>query len=117
VSDSLDLILKALEEAVGIFGKNRVYSNFIIGLGESDETVEAGVEELVSMGVIPILRAINPHPLREGEITAVRPGARRLLKLARMTRCILDRYGLRADVSQTMCLPCSGCDLVPHVDV
>jgi hypothetical protein len=24
---------------------------------------------------------------------------------------------LRADVAETMCLPCGGCDLVPHRDV
>ena len=114
---SLDFILKALKEAVEIFGKNHVYSNFIIGLGETDETVRAGVEELADIGVIPILRAINPHPLREGETTTIRPSAERLLKLAKMTRSVLDRYGLRADVAQTMCLPCTGCDLVPHIDL
>ena len=114
---SLDFILKALKEAVEIFGRNHVYSNFIIGLGETDETVRAGVEELADIGVIPILRAINPHPLREGETTTIRPSAERLLKLAKMTRSILDKYGLRADVAQTMCLPCTGCDLVPHIDL
>jgi biotin synthase-related radical SAM superfamily protein len=114
---SLDSILNALKEAVDIFGKNHVYTNFIIGLGETDETVRAGVEELAGIGVIPILRAINQHPLREGETTTIRPSAERLLKLARMTRSTLDRYGLRADVAQTMCLPCTGCDLVPHIDL
>jgi biotin synthase-related radical SAM superfamily protein len=114
---SLDFILKALKEAVDIFGKNHVYTNFIIGLGETDETVKAGVEELAGIGVIPILRAINPHPLRKGETTTIRPSAERLLKLTRMTRSTLDRYGLRADVAQTMCLPCTGCDLTPHIDL
>ena len=32
-------------EAVEIFGKNHVCSNFIIGLGESDETVEKGIKD------------------------------------------------------------------------
>lgn len=113
----LDFILDALREAVEVFGRNRVYSNMLIGLGESDETVEAGVEELARMGVIPILRAIGIHPLRFGEVEAERPSPQRILKLARMTREILDKYGLRADVSRTMCLPCTGCDLVPHIDI
>jgi biotin synthase-related radical SAM superfamily protein len=114
---SLDFILECLEDAVKIFGKNRVYSNFIVGLGESDETVEAGIEELTSMGVIPIIRAAGMHPLRVGEVDVERPTGERLLRLTKFLRRILDDRGLRADVSQTMCLPCTGCDLNPHRDL
>jgi biotin synthase-related radical SAM superfamily protein len=102
---------------VKIFGKNRVFTNFIVGLGETDETVEKYYEELAKMGVIPILRAIGVHPLRFGELEAERPTAERLLKLAKMARRILDKYGLDASVSKTMCLPCTGCDLNPHIDL
>jgi biotin synthase-related radical SAM superfamily protein len=117
----LDFVLASLEDAVGIFGRNRVFSNFIIGLGESDRTVRAGVETLAGIGVIPILRALNLHPLRPDLKSvcpdAARPDADRLLGLARFERDVLDAHGLRADVSETMCLPCGGCDLVPHRDV
>jgi len=34
-----------------------------------------------------------------------------------MTRDILKKYGLDVEVSQTMCLPCTGCDLTPGRDV
>jgi biotin synthase-related radical SAM superfamily protein len=114
---SLEFIMDALNDAVSIFGRNRVFSNFIIGLGESDECVERGVTKLVRMGVIPILRPISQHPLREGEVFVDRPSPERLIRLAEMLREILDRYGLRADISQTMCLPCTGCDMTPHRDV
>ncbi|MCQ1535363.1 radical SAM protein [Methanosarcina sp. KYL-1] len=114
---SLDYVLDKLEEAVGIFGKNRVFSNFIIGLGESDECVEKGVEKLASMGVIPVLRPANPHPLRAGDFTFNRPDQQRLLKLASMEKHILLKYGLRPDLARTMCLKCTGCDLVPFVDI
>ena len=117
----LDFVLASLEEAVAIFGRNRVFSNFIIGLGESDETVKSGVRELAGLGVIPILRALNFHPLRPDLKNtcpdARRPDANRLLRLAQFEREVLDAHGLRADVSETMCLPCGGCDLVPHRDV
>jgi biotin synthase-related radical SAM superfamily protein len=112
-----DFIIVKLKEAVGLFGRNFVFSNFIIGLGESDETVEAGLEELASIDVIPILRAASMHPLRVGEIEIERPTGERLLKLTRILRRILDEHGLRADVSRTMCLPCTGCDLNPHLDL
>jgi biotin synthase-related radical SAM superfamily protein len=114
---SLAYILEKLEEAVGIFGKNRVFSNFIIGLGESDSAVRAGVETLAKMGVIPILRPINPHPLRAGDCFAERPSRERLLKLAKMEKTILEKYGLNSGLAKTMCLRCTGCDLVPFADL
>jgi biotin synthase-related radical SAM superfamily protein len=114
---NIDDVLKALKEGVEIFGKNRVCSNFIIGLGESNESVKQGIDELVSMGVIPILRSANSHPLREGEVFIERPSAERLLMLNRYLKTKLDEQGLRADKFQTMCLPCAGCDINPHVDL
>ncbi|MCK4938087.1 MAG: radical SAM protein [Methanosarcinales archaeon] len=113
----LDFIKDSLKEAVSIFGRNYVFSNFIVGLGETDETVEAGLEELASIDVVPIVRAAGMHPLREGEIDIQRPTAPRLLKLTKILRRILDKHGLRADMSQTMCLPCTGCDINPHLDM
>jgi len=113
---SLDFIVESLRDAVKVFGKNRVFSNFIIGLGETDDCVREGVEYLAKMGVIPILRPITIPPLRKGELEATRPSVERLLKLTKMTREILDNYGLRVDVSQTMCLSCTGCDLAPYKD-
>jgi biotin synthase-related radical SAM superfamily protein len=114
---SLDFILESLRDAVTVFGENRVSTNFIIGLGETDECVRDGVEYLAQIGVIPILRPITLPPLRKGELEATRPSAERLLKLARMTCDIVKKYGLRVDVAQTMCLPCTGCDITPYRDV
>ncbi|MGA2918675.1 radical SAM protein [Methanoregula sp.] len=114
---SLDEILSALHEAVPVFGRNRVSSNFIIGLGETDECVQEGVEKLTSMGVIPNLRPISPHPLRKGQINVERPSPYRLMKLTRITRAALERHGLDVRVAQTMCLPCTGCDLTPQRDL
>ena len=117
----LDFVLASLEDATRIFGRNRVYSNFIIGLGESDKTVKKGVRVLAELGVIPILRALALHPLRPDLAdvcpNAARPSADRLLMLARFERRVLDDCGLSAGISETMCLPCTGCDLVPHRDV
>jgi biotin synthase-related radical SAM superfamily protein len=114
---SLDFIVASLRDAVKVFGKNRVSSNIIIGLGETDACVRQGVEYLAKMGVIAVLRPITLSPYRKGEISATRPDAERLLNLAKMTRGILEKYGLSVDVSQTMCLTCTGCDLTPFHDV
>jgi biotin synthase-related radical SAM superfamily protein len=114
---SLEFILDALERAVHVFGKNTVFSNFIIGLGESDICVRNGVIQLAEKGVIPILRPISASPLRAGEIFVSRPPAERLLKLARMEKAVLADHGLDSRVAKTMCLPCTGCDITPFRDV
>lgn len=114
---SLEHILKSLEKAVPIFGENRVSSNFILGLGESDECVLAGVAKLADIGVISILRSISPHPLRKGDIDVKRPSPERLLSLARATKKILAEHDLRPDLAETMCLPCTGCDITPFRDL
>jgi biotin synthase-related radical SAM superfamily protein len=114
---SLDYILDRLKEAVDIFGKNRVFSNFIIGLGENDASVIEGIETLAKMGVIPILRPVSPHPLRIGDCFTERPSPERLLRLAKVEAEILKQYGLNPGIAMTMCLKCTGCDLVPFVDL
>jgi len=114
---SLEEILVALRGAVEVFGKNNVSSNFIIGLGETDECVGQGVETLTGMGVIPNLRPISPHPLRKGEISVERPSSERLIKLTRINKAALERHGLDVRAARTMCLPCTGCDLTPQRDL
>ncbi len=114
---SLEKIKMALLDAVGHFGENRVFSNVIIGLGESDRALREGIEELAEIGVLPVLRAVYPHPLRRDAIKMTRPSAERLIDLARYTRRVLDEHGLRGDIAETMCYRCTGCDLIPHRDL
>lgn len=114
---SLPAVLEALDNAVNIFGKNRVSSNFIIGLGESDETVRRGIERLTGHCIIPNLRPISPNPLRNNAGKVNRPDAARLLRLGNMLRDMLDRQSLCVKKARTMCLFCTGCDLTPHRDI
>jgi biotin synthase-related radical SAM superfamily protein len=114
---SQEYIIKSLEHAVSLYGKGHVFSNILIGLGESDETVVNGVEMLAGKGVIPILRKVNPHPLRAGEIEVEKVTADRLLKLGAETRRILEKHGLHAEQALTGCLPCTGCDITPVLDI
>ncbi len=100
-----------------IFGKNAVFSNFIIGLGEDDACVREGVRLLAERGVIPILRPISASPLRAGEVKVNRPSPDRLLRLARMQKALLAEFNLDPRAAKTMCLPCTGCDLTPFRDV
>lgn len=114
---SFEGIWDALAEAVRIFGRNRIFSNVIVGLGESDRTLRTGIDELAEMGVLPILRAVYPHPLRAGEVEMTRPSAERLLSLASHLKMALEKNELRGDLALTGCYRCTGCDLAPGRDL
>ena len=114
---SFQEILDALQEAVAIFGRNRVFSNVLVGLGESNETLARGIDMLTEMGVLPILRAAYPHPLRMGEVEINRPSAERLQEMARYLKKKLEENGLDGRLALTGCYRCSGCDLAPGKDL
>jgi biotin synthase-related radical SAM superfamily protein len=114
---SFQEIMYALQEAVGVFGKNRVFTNIIVGLGESDHILRRSIDELTEMGVIPVLRAVFPHPLRAGEVRMERPSAERLLELARYLKKALEKNGLDGAAALTGCYRCTGCDLTPGRDL
>lgn len=107
------LIWQVLDRSVRVFGKNRVFSNVIIGLGETDAELETCIKTLTSVGVIPVLRPLSPVA---GLTGMERPTAERLKKIfAIHTRALADN-GLDPRVAKTMCTNCTGCDLVPGKD-
>ena len=110
-------IMDALQEAVAIFGKNHVFTNIIVGLGESDEILRRSIDELTEWGVKPVLRAVFPHPLRAGEVQMERPSAERLLELARYLKKAMEKNGLDGSAALTGCYRCTGCDLTPGRDL
>jgi biotin synthase-related radical SAM superfamily protein len=110
-------IMDALQEAVAIFGKNRVFTNIIVGLGETDETLHRSIDELTEWGVIPVLRAVFPHPLRARETWMQRPSAERLLDNAHYLKAALEKNGLDGAAALTGCYRCTGCDLTPGRDL
>ena len=110
-------IMDALEEAVAIFGKNRVFTNIIVGLGESDELLRRSIDELTEMSVIPVLRAVYPHPVRVGEVQMDRPSVKQLLDLAGYLKKALEKNDLDGGAALTGCYRCTGCDLTPGRDL
>ncbi len=52
--------MKALSEAVEIFGRDRVMSNLIIGLGETEEEAAKSIQDLMNRGVQTSLFAFTP---------------------------------------------------------
>jgi biotin synthase-related radical SAM superfamily protein len=60
----------ALREAVELFGRNRVTTHLIAGLGEKEEDIVAMMQRCVNLGVYPALFAFTPI---QGTILADRP--------------------------------------------
>ncbi len=116
-------IASALEYSSTIFGKNKVCSNTIIGLGESNTTVLSGLNWMAKRGVVVNLRPLLINPYRMQDImmatrnNAVRPTAERMLNLALSHRSILEEYGLNTSLFNTMCHKCTGCEISPQQDV
>jgi len=108
-----DILWKVLDRSVRLFGKNRVFSNVIIGLGETDAEMESCIRKLTSHGVIPVLRPLNPVAELAG---TPRPTAERLGHLFSVHREALAAAGLDTRLARTMCTNCTGCDLVPGRD-
>ncbi|HMA06143.1 MAG TPA: radical SAM protein [Methanomicrobiales archaeon] len=108
-----EAIWKALRDSVKLFGRGRVYSNVIFGLGETDEELERCIEDLTSSGIIPVLRPLNPAA---GLASVPRPTAERILKVCGILEKALRRHGLSTKMARTMCTACTGCDLVPGRD-
>jgi biotin synthase-related radical SAM superfamily protein len=117
-----DTILHMINHAGEVFGKNRVCSNIIFGLGESDENVLEGTKVLANMGAVATLRALRRNDYNIEDLESVlgplEPvGADRMLRLATEQKKILQEYGLSTLRFKTMCNTCLSCDIVPFWDV
>ena len=118
-----ELILHMLKEAVGIFGKGKVATNIIIGLGESDENIIEGLEHLAEMGVVPGLRVLRLNKYSRNRIKQAlgrvpeEVSQERMLTLASTQKAILEKHGLTTRTFKTMCHQCGCCDIVPGKDI
>jgi len=117
-----DWILEALEHSVEIFGRGKVSSNIIVGMGESDENVLDGVERLAKMGVVATLRPLRLNELNRKEMELAlgkleQVSEERLLHLAMEHKRILLENGLTTLTFDTMCNACTCCDIVPFKDI
>lgn len=115
-------ILHAVNHACEVFGRNRVCSNIIFGLGETDDSVLYGTKVLANMGAVATLRALrvnkrNASALEEALGTLKPVTADRMLTLARGQKAVLEEYGLTPLGFKTMCHACLSCDIVPFWDV
>ena len=95
----------------------------IIGVGETDDSVLEGVEEMAKMGVVANLRALRINEMNRPRLTEAlgfEPGSvdgQRLKILAEGQKAILEKYDLTTLNFKTMCFSCQCCDVVPFRDL
>lgn len=113
----IESIYHSIETASNIFGKNKVSSNIILGLGESDLEVTEGIRRLASLGSIATL---YPYDKINGNYQFVkdfiRPSYKRLYKLAKIHKNILEEYSLNPLALKTMCGSCAASHILPYKD-
>lgn len=118
-----DKIYDLLHQAVNIFGKQKVTTNLLYGLGETTESILNTVEKLAEEGVVPTLRKVKISHLNQKRIEQTLnyklpvPSAETMVNLAQNQKKILERHGLTTTEFDTMCHQCKCCDIVPFWDV
>lgn len=113
-------IFNMLAHSVKVFGKGKVSSNVIIGLGETDDDVRDIIERLCSMGVTPTVRGLRVGKYTSAVLSknnAGQPSPQRMIAVAKMEKEILERHHMDTRSFETMCLKCTCCDLVPFIDL
>ena len=116
-------IWRNLSAGVRLFGRGKVCSNIIIGLGETDRDVLSTVEKLAGMGVAANLRSLKTGPLNARALEEAlgrrptKPSAARLVRLASAQKVIFGKHRIRPSVFRTMCHRCTACDMEPFIDV
>lgn len=114
---SLEEIYCSLTIACKVFGRGKVSSNIVLGLGESDQDVIYAVRRLAEMGAIATLYPFDPFD-NSGLVAArfSRPNAERIYRLAISQKEILDEYQLDASSLLTMCPSCAASHILPGRD-
>jgi biotin synthase-related radical SAM superfamily protein len=115
-------VLDALDHAVEVFGKGKVTTNLLVGLGESDDELLEGVRYFAERGIVATLRPLrintfNREPLTEtlGPLEPVT--AERIVGLAVRAKAIMEQNGITSKTYHTMCHECGCCDIVPFRDL
>ncbi len=115
-----DSIIASIAYAGEMFGRGKVSSNLIVGMGESDDSVRRGLEALADLGCVSVVRPLQWNERTEVALRralgTVQPlTAERLLRLATVQGEVLRSRGLNPHQCRTMCHLCGSCDLVPFV--
>ncbi|MDR2745671.1 MAG: MSMEG_0568 family radical SAM protein [Desulfovibrio sp.] len=112
---SLERYFEAFADAVAVFGRNKVSTYVILGLGENPELTLEGCRQAILLGVYPVL--VPLRPLLDSFLAKSRPAdPQYLAKMYRAVGAILEEQGLRAEESTAGCVRCRACSLLQFTE-
>ncbi len=104
----LEAYWAAWDEAVRCFGRNRVSTYLLVGLGEDPDDLVAGAQRLIERGVYPFIVPFRPlaNTLAAGDPA---PSVRVVAEVTRRVGAALAAAGMRGADQGAGCAACGAC--------
>ncbi|GAA1274444.1 MSMEG_0568 family radical SAM protein [Sphaerisporangium rubeum] len=105
---------EAWDEAVRVFGRNRVSTYLLVGLGEDPDELVAGAARLIDRGVYPFV--VPFRPLKGSLATragAVPPDPATMRDITVRVAALLGEAGMTGADQQAGCAACGACSALP----
>jgi radical SAM protein (TIGR04043 family) len=103
-------------EAVRLFGRNRVATFLLIGLGENPDQLVQGAKRLIAMGVYPL---VVPHRPLAGSLAHAdgvpAPGHDLVADVTDRVAALLRKAGMRGADQRAGCAACGACSALSAV--
>lgn len=109
---SVDHYFAAFRRAVELFGEGQVSSYIIVGLGESVESIIAGSQRLVDIGVFPFIVPLRPILGTEMQDVPA-PSPHTMMSIYVAVTEMLERRGMNHADSKAGCARCGACSGLP----
>lgn len=109
----LDEYRTAWTEAVRVFGRNRVSSYLLIGLGDTEDEIVAAAAEMIAMGVYPFVVPFRPlaDSLATGD-GAAPPSSEMVAAVTARVADLLRQAAMTGADQQAGCAACGACSLL-----
>ncbi|CAI7974269.1 MULTISPECIES: MSMEG_0568 family radical SAM protein [unclassified Parafrankia] len=112
---SVERYERAWAEAVRVFGRNRVSTYLLIGLGEDPDELVAGARRLIAMGVYPFVVPFRPMAGTLAERDGARaPEPALVADVTARVAAELRAAGMRGADQGAGCAACGACSALPQ---
>ena len=108
---TVEAYFRAFEAAVRVFGRGKVSTYVILGLGEDEAITLEGCRRAAELGVYPFV--VPLRPLVDTFLAkAIPPPADYMQRMYGAVSAVLRRYALSSDTSSAGCVKCRACSLL-----
>ncbi|MBY9007489.1 MAG: radical SAM protein [Candidatus Lokiarchaeota archaeon] len=104
------LYIKNWKYAIDVFGKNQVESFILVGLGEDKRELINGLQNMISIGIIPYITPVRIVPGRFNLESSIKYES--LLEVYYKTAEMMKEYGVNPLEHKAGCVKCGGCSAI-----